>query len=261
MQTKFKIVEIPDYILAVSDEIASIKDYIFHTKNYEIIKITKTTKLEGNPFDWLKIIAYQPKNNALELLSIVQYGNMTLKELNGDGSYYECIDCEVQTLRSGEFLKSQGVELYKNKYELDLPLLPEIVVEDDVEKFVKLDVALDLINDQNLHLLSGRSVLIKLQNITNNLQKAATKIYSEEDLINGILYGMKKGLEINKVDEKDPDWVRNYVKSLKQPRTPKWFVAEMEDKIALDGHTLIGKELKTTTINGKTYLIGKFVNE
>jgi hypothetical protein len=260
MQTKFKIVEIPDYILAVSDEIASIKDYIFHTKNYEIIKITKTTKLEGNPFDWLKIIAYQPKNNALELLSIVQYGNMTLKELNGDGSYYECIDCEVQTLRSGEFLKSQGVELYKNKYELDLPLLPEIVVEDDVEKFVKLDVALDLINDQNLHLLSGRSVLIKLQNITNNLQKAATKVYSEEDLRKAIRMARQYPKDVAGFADEE------IIQSLKKP-TPTWFVAEMEKgyRINCDGEPIgfpvHDIKLKTTTINGKTYLVGKFENE
>jgi hypothetical protein len=212
MQTKFKIVETPDYILAVSDEKIKINDLYYLPRTNNVRKcVNDPTELNlERHLGLLKIISYQPKNNAPEL---------------------------------------------------DLSLLPEIVVEDDVEKFVKLDVALDLFNDQNLHLLSGGSVLIKLQNITNNLQKAATKIYSEEDLINGILYGMKKGLEINKVDEKDPDWVRNYVKSLKQPRTPKWFVAEMEDKIALDGHTLIGKELKTTTINGKTYLVGKFVNE
>jgi hypothetical protein len=51
-----------------------------------------------------------------------------------------------------------------------------------------------------------------------------------------------------------------FIQSLKQP-TPKWFVADVENKIALDGHTVIGQELKITIINGKTYLVGKFVNE
>jgi len=35
----------------------------------------------------------------------------------------------------------------------------------------------------------------------------------------------------------------------------------MKNEIALDGHTVIGQELKTTTINGKTYLVGTYLYE
>jgi hypothetical protein len=40
------------------------------------------------------------------------------------------------------------------------------------------------------------------------------RMYTEEDLINGILFGMQKGLNVGKVEETDNDWVRNYVRSI-----------------------------------------------
>lgn len=56
------------------------------------------------------------------------------------------------------------------------------------------------------------------------------------------------------------------LQSLKQPKTPKWFVAEMEE-ISDNKTNDFGKKqiyyqrLKTTTINGKTYLIGTYLYE
>jgi hypothetical protein len=124
MNNKLKRIETPEYTLWVSDDKIKLKDWYVHNQSPKGLRVWQNNT-DFIPMDAKKIIAYQPKNNASELLPIVQYGNMTFKELNGDGSYYECIDCEVQTLRSGEFLKSQGVELYKNNApELDLPLLP-----------------------------------------------------------------------------------------------------------------------------------------
>ncbi len=155
------------------------------------------------------------------------------------------------------FLKIIAYQPKGNAPELDLPLLPEIVVEDDVEKLAD--------HNWNLHkeLFSEKSKSSFLS-IFKTGYKAANKKYSEEDLINGILYGMKKGLDINKVDENDPDWVRNYVKSLKQPKQPKWFVAEnnygrcMEERCLNHPCDNKCKELKTTFKNGKTYLVGKY---
>ena len=44
------------------------------------------------------------------------------------------------------------------------------------------------------------------------------------------------------------------------PLRPTHFKCEMEDKIAIDGHTLIGSEAKTTTNSqGQEELIGKYL--
>jgi hypothetical protein len=40
------------------------------------------------------------------------------------------------------------------------------------------------------------------------------RMYTEDDIINAVLFGMQKGLNIGKVEETDNDWVNNYVKSL-----------------------------------------------
>lgn len=44
---------------------------------------------------------------------IIQYGNMTMYDHNGDGSHYFCKNCEVETSRSKEELLNFGVEYYK----------------------------------------------------------------------------------------------------------------------------------------------------
>ena len=41
------------------------------------------------------------------------------------------------------------------------------------------------------------------------------KKYTEKDIIDAVLFGMQKGLNVGKVDETDNDWVNNYVKSIK----------------------------------------------
>jgi hypothetical protein len=279
---KLQIIEIPDYILAVSHEEIVPKDKFLADNLYMVTcnNLVSDTFINGNFYrsKCKKIAAYQPKNNTPELLSIIKYGNMTFKELNGDGSYYECIDCEVQTIRSGEFLKSQGVELYKNKHELDLPLLPEISVEDDVEKlaknaYVKHGVKDDKLTlDEQIQRTGGFLVGFK------EGYKAATKVYSEEDLRRAIIMSANSNTDFL------PDRCDEIIQSIKQTKTscfpshclrecsniclypnktPKWFVAETEDlfhspsPIGMSVDTV----LKTTTINSKTYLVGTYLYE
>jgi hypothetical protein len=93
--------------------------------------------------------------------------------------------------------------------------------------------------------------------------KAATKVYSEEDLRKAMHFGKFGEYEgIQKTQE--------FIQSLKQP---KWFVAEMKCGrcyIPLkDDDCWSAKEcsrnskndlLLTTTINGKTYLVGTYLN-
>lgn len=45
----------------------------------------------------------------------VIYGNMTLVDHNGDGSYWSCKDCEVEFSLSREELIKRGIELPKIK--------------------------------------------------------------------------------------------------------------------------------------------------
>jgi hypothetical protein len=48
--------------------------------------------------------------------------------------------------------------------------------------------------------------------------------------------------------------------SLQQPKYPIGFECEMENKIAIDGHTVIGSEPKTiTNSKGQTVLVGKYI--
>jgi len=228
MKTKFQIIETPDYILAVSDERVDTSDYFYHiTEGICFVESSfhyTKLKLKGK-----KIIAYQPKNNA--------------KELNG------------------------------------VPLLPEMV-EDDVEKLTCKEFCfpIDLFyemkkSSQNDYLLTED---FGLQNTIVYFQclayiKAATKVYSEEDLIRAIAMAKMAKTHDGLIDM--DAWISNgyegatpaytedeIIQSLKQPKTPKWFVAEMELREVNPNADRIQylKHLKTTTINGKTYLVGTY---
>jgi hypothetical protein len=204
MKNKFKLVEMEDYLLAVSDEEIEKDDYFYYIWfNTDIIqKADSGSNLNNlnakNPKDnFKKIIAYKPKGNAPEL---------------------------------------------------DLPLLPEIVVEDDVEK---------LAESYYTQIRLAERTAFKFG------YKAATKVYSEEDLRKAMHFGKFGEYEgIQKTQE--------FIQSLKQP---KWFVAEMKCGrcyIPLkDDDCWSAKEcsrnskndlLLTTTINGKTYLVGTYLH-
>ena len=138
-----------------------------------------------------------------------------------------------------------------NVPELNLPLLPEISVEDDVN----LKAQYYAVSTKSPNREAHRRGYVEGH-------KAATKVYSEDDLIDFATF--RNGGDVNKELQL---W-----KSLKQPKTPKWFVAEMElltrdvsDCIGMDGEPngvpFQEYVLKTTTINGKTYLVGTYKYE
>jgi len=148
-----------------------------------------------------------------------------------------------------------------NAPELDLPLLPEWV-EDDVEKKTNRKVCKCKRAYENPlseicslcwnELYPDEKDEVKEEDLIE--VKAATKKYSEDDL-RKCFY-----------DAKTPSYedFGDYVQYIKQSKTPKWFVAEMENPYT-DGFTenrvrrFYGKPvLKTTTINGKTYLVGTY---
>jgi hypothetical protein len=236
---ELKIIETPDYILAVSDEEIKEGDIIFyhHPKqsfdmssihkvinpNYSLDEPAYRVKFDtgwGVIEGCKKIIAYLPKNNAPEL---------------------------------------------------DLPFLPEIVVEDNVEK-----LALECF--ENLKLTNpkgGIKEFIRLAvNFGYNKGKLATKTFSEDDLAKVFYVGVQLGInqEIATVSNKELQdesvVLTKCINTLKQPKTPKWFVAEMEYQDMMgawvSSPTILEvcdrpKRLKTTTINGKTYLVGTYL--
>jgi hypothetical protein len=210
MQTKFEIIETPDYILAVSDEeIKNDEYYISWETNYSTepkerwVIYIKSIGLNGTTPK--KIIAHLPKGNAPAL---------------------------------------------------DLPLLPEVDVEDDIEKLAEEYV----IDESYLPVYKEECKRAYI-----NGHKAATKTYSEDDLIQlaGELSFKWHNGEIKDLGS-SIGWSKRYVESLKQPKTPKCFVAEMETAripYGDDGWKTIETGLKTTTINGEVYLVGKYIYE
>jgi hypothetical protein len=84
--------------------------------------------------------------------------------------------------------------------------------------------------------------------------------YTEKDMINAILFGMQKGLNVGKVDETDGDWVNNYVKSPQQPKMPVAF--ECEESVDSDSmyvDYVIYKPKTTTNPQGQTKWVGKYI--
>jgi hypothetical protein len=155
-----------------------------------------------------------------------------------------------------------------NAPELDLPLLPEMVVEDDVSELAEKLFPMNM---------TGGSISKSDRQLQQNAfkvgYKSATKTFSEEDLRKAFSFGFNEGInyaDLKNMDEQpeeisDEDW-DVFVKNLKQPKTPKWFVAEMEcgenrQCMCESNNDCLKPILKTTTINGKEYLVGKYVNE
>ncbi len=140
--------------------------------------------------------------------------------------------------------------------ELDLPLLPEIVVEDDVEKIFKEQVSRR--DDDGYPVFGQEDFQILKYCIKEIITSSATKVYDEEDLRKAFNAGYDlntwEQLEIPN-EERDYLHEDDYIQSLKQP---KWFVAEMEQYPINYHKDLWHNRLKTETIEGKTYLIGKY---
>jgi len=104
-------------------------------------------------------------------------------------------------------------------------LLPPI--EDDIKQ-LGIDRAIE--RRWNPNSLETRRVANEIiTGVEYGYNKAKEKYkYTEEDMINAILFGMRKGLNVGKVDETDSDWVNNYVKSLQQPKMPIGFKCEVQ---------------------------------
>jgi hypothetical protein len=240
-----QIIETLDYILAVSDEKIKEGDWIFCKEDNEIYKCygrmcgliltQENSPLGVNPYFCVKIIAYKPKGNAPAL---------------------------------------------------ELPLLPELVVEDEVEKLPYEQLCYyDARNSNNVlsPLQEGELIENSYQEegidfaakgcmcdncfygrtkLATQIIKAATKVYSEEDMkeaFNAGTHWKEKWKTVTDDNINIPD-VNKFIQSLKQPK-PKWFVAEMEQYPINYHKDLWHNKLKTTTINNKKYLVGTYLYE
>jgi hypothetical protein len=140
-----------------------------------------------------------------------------------------------------------------------VPLLPEFDESDKVEKlaynwFVTAD------KKNTIFDLGWVNIF------TAGYNKAKeTYRFSEDDLIECILFGMKKGLSVGKIPETDNDWVNNYVKSLQQPKRPKYFECEVEDTFLLKkrkgGNTIMVKPKTVINSQGQIELVGEYIYE
>jgi len=112
-----------------------------------------------------------------------------------------------------------------NAAELDLPLLPELTIEDDVEK-----LWLDFNKNHNRELPLGKEQFIRVISY-----KAATKFYNEEDLINAYKQGLNNSDNIRLFGEEQI--IKDFVKSLEKPRIPKYFIPTLVEKRIKNTHT------------------------
>jgi hypothetical protein len=85
--------------------------------------------------------------------------------------------------------------------------------------------------------------------------KSATKIYSKQDLMKAIKMARQYSNDV--AGFADEEIIQSF-----KTHTPKWFVAEMEEECGYSTNGYYSNiVLKTTTINGKTYLLGTYLFE
>ena len=84
--------------------------------------------------------------------------------------------------------------------------------------------------------------------------------FTEDDLREALFEALNTPKEECCVSYTKDSIVRRVIQSLQQPKMPVAFECDMENKIAIDGHTVIGSEPKTTTNpQGQTVLVGKYI--
>lgn len=106
---------------------------------------------------------------------------------------------------------------HKDAPELDLPLLPETAVEDDIQNFIVPLLKKKGDEDNRIDLNAYALGLI-------DAYKATTKVYNEDlhKLLSDFYVFATEGEVCNHIT------INDFIQSLKQHKTPKWFVAEME---------------------------------
>jgi hypothetical protein len=122
--------------------------------------------------------------------NVVQYGNMTMYDHNGDGSYYFCTNCEVETSKSKKELLKFGVEYYKIIIPQEEPK-QETIEEPDYDKI-----------KQSL-------VELRKQPMSFVLEE---KMYSEKDLREAFFSGCQSERQIKPRIKCWEEWFKQFKK-------------------------------------------------
>jgi len=281
MQLKFKIIETPDEILAVSEEEIKEGDWFIHVKSKRLYRCRLSDIQLVRLENCKKIVAYQRKGNKPEL-DLPLLPEMVNKTFTTEDRIY-CVDVQnyefdtaPQTWDDEKFMSEAEIQgnVYSlkgfvkafNKTEINQDNLiirlvkTNMVVEDDVQALEDIQALADK-HTKNLLLTSeGRT-----QRWWGFIQghKAATKVYSEEDLRN-LVNSVTEFMSHHEPDEFN-EWFEKKLQSLKQHKTLKYFVAETVDEAIRTDKDVNGEngfkyitEFKTIITNGKTYLVGKY---
>jgi len=137
-----------------------------------------------------------------------------------------------------------------------VPLLPPFEIEDsNKDLFYQKQV-------MNPYPTGGQSYVSYEKGFIDGYNQAKEKYkYTEEDLRKAWNAAYIDAMSIDEETYK-PLFFEDFIQSLSQPKIPIGFQCEMEDKIALDGHTIIGTEpITTTTPEGHTQWIGTYIYE
>lgn len=123
-----------------------------------------------------------------------------------------------------------------------VPLLPFLPQGDDVDALAKSQFR-----------KSEYEIKLREEAFQIGYNKAKEKYkYTEEDV--------RRSIEMSKDIKYVTFSIDEIIQSLQQPSRPTHFECEIENKIAIDGHTIIGSEPKTiTNSQGQVELVGKYL--
>jgi len=257
---RLKIVEMSEYIFAVSDErvVDVFPEYYWCNRDNDFYRFSEDMIDDINKGD-KPIIAHLPKNNMSELdiplLPEIVVEDDVEKLINKQISDFT-YDLKEST---STYVKQncEGAIFGLNRLKKIYNSSTKVYSEDDVDKLAK--------EHKEFLLNSGKDLSHSIQGMFSFMDgyNSSTKVYSEEDLRKAIEYG--RALGDMWTAEAKLEQQNYFIQSLKQPKTPKWFVAEMETAripYGDDGWKTIETGLKTTTNSqGKKVLVGTYEYE
>ena len=135
-----------------------------------------------------------------------------------NGNTIKLFDKEVWKGEAGFTYEIIAYQPKGNAPELDLPLLPEMVVEDEAKV---------IFENETKSVSFGEKGKQSPFEWFKKGYKSATKVYSEDDLKEAIAEAWNS-YEDNEDNETFTQVFDRIIQSLKQNKTPKWFVAERE---------------------------------
>jgi hypothetical protein len=271
---KLEIIETLEYWFAVSDEEIKEGDLCYdmdgnpgHNGCKFIVKCLRTAKDSYWNKHTKKIIAYQPKDNALELDLPLLPEIVVEDEKSFIEKGKKHWDLPVLEKFEGGKIKSSTLKelidaVIENTWEQCKRFLSNRAIEDDVETLAEKHISKEVSNESTDYNFRDiyKAFFIDGYN-------TATKVYSEDDLRGAITKAYLVGVERSNYGKQLED---DIIQSIKHPKTPKWFVAEREKVYHAnrkgvtefqDSKGFYSWKLKNTTINGKKYLVGTYKYE